>query len=160
MTSIQSADNPYYVEGPSARLHYEYRAGSVMSYIYQKCPVFALCAQKSGHDKWIDSPEFDSTCFVPSQIYSNTNFACFQTVDYSTARDLVLTSTIARRIPLCALRVSDYLPTYKNTYLHVWTDCEGRVLVNGLPIKESIECDNGMIHILDGFVSLEENYLN
>jgi predicted transposase YbfD/YdcC len=160
MTSIYSADPVYYTNGPSVRVGYTYRAGSVMDFCYKHSPVFALCLQKSAHDKWADSEDFNATCFVPSTLYSQKNLAHFRDVSPPIARDLSLTSIIENRVDIEHLRGAELLPTYKQSYINIMTDACGGVRVNGLPIRQSIQCDNGVVHVLDGFISLTENYLD
>ncbi len=160
MTSINGADPVYYAEGPSLPLMYEYRPGSVMDYIYRKCSVFALCLQKSDYDEWVDAPDFNSTIFIPCESYSHANLEHFKRIDYSTARDLTLTSVISNQVDAEHLTGQDLLPTHKGSYLKVVTDIAGELFINGLWLRESVRCDNGIIHVVGGFISLEENYLD
>jgi hypothetical protein len=154
------ADPVYYANGPSVPLPYHYRRGSVMDYIHRNSSVFAICLQKSAHDEWADSLDFQSTVFVPSSLYAQKYFNHFKTIDFTTARDLALTSIIHNWVRQEELRGQELVPTYKQSYIRVATDSCGRVRVNELPIRESIECDNGIVHVLDGFLSLAENYLD
>ena len=119
MTSIYGADPVYYPEGPSVSLEYAYQRGSVMHYLYHNCPVFALCAQKAGNDRWLDAENFHSTCFVPSNMYSKRNLPRFRNVDITTARDLVHTSIIQGKVDVAHLMGQEFLPTWKQSYLKV-----------------------------------------
>lgn len=159
MTSIYSADNPYYPEGPSVPIVTPYRRGGVMEYIYHHSPVMAWCLQKTGNDKWVDLPTFQGTIFVPSEAYCRKYLDHFQQIDYLMAHDLTLMSILPHPITAHQLRAQEFVPTWKKGYLKVDSDDVG-VYVDGLRIRRSVVCDNGIVHILDGCVSLKDMFLD
>lgn len=156
MTSIYSADNPYYLLGPCVATPYAYEKGSVMDYIYNRCPAFALCAQKAGQDKWLQ--EATCTIFAPSQYYSTKYFDHFKTIDFYTANTLILNSTICAKIGIQDFS-NDSIPNRAGNYLQVCSEGDD-VFINGQKIKYSVECSNGVIHLLDGMLSADNGYIS
>ena len=155
MTSIYSADNPYYAEGPSRVQTYSYRPNSAMDIIYQKSPIFAHCLQKVGMDTWVDEEGFNSTCLVPSTQYCVKNLKTFMDVDIATARRIVMSSIIRGNVEPIQLLQQELVPNILNQYVFI-----NGTTVNGLNIQQFMCADNGAVYFLDGVIDPTENYLD
>ena len=123
-----------------------------MDYIYKKCPVFALCLQRSGKDKWADAPDFNSTCFIPSQYYCTKNLEAFRHIDFFTSNLIVLNSTVPAILKFCDLEADEYVPNCGGIFINVQMSQRGNLSVNGLEIRHSVSLSNGIVHIVDGIL--------
>lgn len=143
MTSLYSLDNPYYLETPITTRIDSYRVGSVMNYIYKHCPVFAYCLQKTNLDEWVNSADFNSTCFVPTEFYSKKYYHYFCSIDYDSARKLLLTNIIREKVPQTDFYQQEYIPNYNKGYIRP----------EKVSIISSAELDNGIVHLINnGFI--------
>lgn len=108
-------------------------------------------------EKFYNDIYTDLTVFVPSDAFlGDINPMFFTTMDLSTARNIIRSSTLKRRITYDIL--SNSPASYFNTLSPInnlfITNISEKTYINNCinVIENDIECSNGIIHVIDGII--------
>jgi hypothetical protein len=157
MVSIQPIANSYVPETESCFLLPKlktYRKGSVMSVLTTQSPLYAYLAQVGNLDDYLDSPEFNGTCFAPCKEYSKRYYHLFlNNIDHLRARNLILSSLLRAPMYKKNLENNQIIPTmfrYSSICVMPYGEC---MKINDMPIVNGdLTCENGVIHVLSGLI--------
>jgi uncharacterized surface protein with fasciclin (FAS1) repeats len=111
-------------------------------------------------DDIYNDPQANFTLFVPSDnALANIDDSVFKNMDISTARHIVKTSTLDRKIPSELLENSpaSYFITKDSSNRLFITNIRGRTYIdtNINVIHKDMEASNGIIHVIDGLIRPE-----
>jgi hypothetical protein len=161
MTSIYSADNPYFVSGPSIPVPYKYQRGSVMDFIYNESPIYALFLQTIGRDREFDEAGLNITCFVPENLYSDNWFDYLKGAasSFYFCEKAVFNSCIRGQVSRDNLRTEENIPNLMDGFVRV-SCCGEDVFVNGLRVLHSAQCSNGVVHVIEGLIQINEEFVS
>jgi len=147
---------------PDLRGHlpYEISCPNSLTSVVQKHPDFSKFRYMLKLAKLEDTygdPQADFTIFVPSdEALKHVNKNIFINMDDSTARHIVKSSTLKRRIPLSVLSDSpaSWLHTQDPPNRLFVTNMDGRIYLNNNinVIHTNMSCSNGMIHVIDALI--------
>lgn len=160
MTSIYSADNPYYVEGPGINIPYKYTKGTVMDFVYKDSPLFALFLQRISADRNFDKSDLYLTCFVPEKMYSSRYFDYFDSIsNFYFCEKAVFNACIRGNISKDNLKTEERIPNLLDNFITI-SCCGENIFVDGLKILYSVNCSNGIVHVLEGMIGINEEFIS
>lgn len=139
-----------------------YNSGSIMSFVNNNIDMtfFRYLIKLAGLDTFLDDPQANLTIFIPSDVILRSkgiNETNILNIQRDLARTIVNSSIMTRQISRLLLQNSpaSYFNTIDGVNRMFITNIDDNVCINDYiyVIGFDIECNNGIIHIVDTLIS-------